>query len=90
MLWTASAHYDSKGNLLHVINTIATSPGTYGWQDTWRSYAGHFGTEYWYGKVVGYHWAKRLGVDWFMGGTVAFNFNIGNPGWHEDPIQSME
>lgn len=76
LLWTASAHYDSNGNWLHNVNTIESSPKTGGWQDTWRSYAGHFG-EFWYGQVIGYHWTKMQGADWLLAQTFATDCNIG-------------
>ncbi len=47
LYWTASAHY-KNGILQHIPNS--------GWSPTWRSYAGHLGSEFWYGAVVGYHW----------------------------------
>jgi hypothetical protein len=45
--WTASEHY-RNGALLHTPNS--------GWSNTWRSYAGHLGSEFWYGFVAGHHW----------------------------------
>ncbi len=77
VLWTASAHYDPSGNWLHNVNTVAQSPATGGWQDTWRSCAGHLGSEFRYGRVVGYHWAKD--GDWIhpLAFTEARDCNLG-------------
>ena len=76
-LWTASLHYDAKGNFLHTVNTIAAAPKTNGWQDTWRSWAGHFASEFWYGKVIGSHWAFDKGVPHALWYTEARDCNIG-------------
>ncbi len=75
-LWTASAHYDAQGNWLHNVNTVESFPKSSGWQDSWRSRAGHFG-EFWYGQVVGYHWTKIEGADWLLAKTFATDCNIG-------------
>lgn len=77
VLWTASAHYDANGNWLHNVNTAAKAPATGGWEDTWRSYAGHLGSEFWYGRVVGYHWAYDAGVVHPLRSTEARDCNLG-------------
>lgn len=76
-LWTASVHYDAQGNFLHTVNTVVASPKTDGWQDTWRSWAGHFASEFWYGKVIGSHWAFADGVRYPLRYTEAVDCNIG-------------
>ena len=75
LLWTASAHY-RNGTFLHTINTVSSSPSTGGWQNTWRSYAGHLGSEFWYGKVIGYHWGNSRGAFFLYGTTVASDCNL--------------
>lgn len=77
VLWTASAHYDPSGSWLHNVNTVAQSPATAGWQDTWHSCAGHLGSEFWYGRVVGHHWAED--GDWIhpLSVTEARDCNLG-------------
>lgn len=82
MLWTASGHY-RDGVLLHNINTQALLPNgqmSNGWYLTWRSYAGHLGTEYWYGAVLGYHYKNDSGFISFLGFSTAKDCNIGNWG----------
>lgn len=71
--WTASQHY-RNGILLHVPNS--------GWANTWRSYAGHFGSEFWYGFVQGFHydWDPRWGGR-FLGGSIASDCNLGQWGF---------
>ena len=65
--WTASEHY-RNGVLLHVPNS--------GWSVTWRSYAGHLGTEYWYGYVAGWHWKWNGGKGYFLGLSTATDCNL--------------
>lgn len=74
-LWTASQHY-RNGAFLHTINTVSKSPSTNGWEYTWRSYAGHFGSEFWYGTVVGHHWRSNYGLYTFMGNSTATDCNL--------------
>jgi hypothetical protein len=77
-LWTASEHY-RNGALIHTVNT--TKGGTTnGWEYTWRSYAGHLGSEFWYGKVIGYHWRSAGGLILFLGNSVATDCNLANWG----------
>ncbi|MCU7937527.1 MAG: hypothetical protein KZQ99_22165 [Candidatus Thiodiazotropha sp. (ex Dulcina madagascariensis)] len=73
-LWTASQHF-KNGSFLHTINTTSNSSSTGGWEYTWRSYAGHFGTEFWYGAVIGHHY-KRNGLVSFLGNTSATDCNL--------------
>lgn len=75
LLWTASEHY-RNGAWIHTINTVVSSPDTNGWQYTWRSYAGHFGTEFWYGQVVGWHWGNSGGLYLFYGNSTATDCNL--------------
>lgn len=75
LLWTASEHY-RNGAWLHTTNTIARSPDTNGWQYTWRSYSGHFGAEFWYGQVVGFHWGNSGGIYLFYGNSTATDCNL--------------
>ncbi len=84
LLWTASAHYDMWGKWLHNVNTVEQSPATSGWQDRWCSYAGHFGTEFWFGRVHGYHWGKEHGGDWKIAETFTTSCDIGSPA----PVQA--
>jgi len=72
--WTASSHY-KDGAFLHTTNTVNNSGAIGGWENTWRSYAGHFASEFWYGAVIGYHY-KRLGLVSFLGNTVATDCNL--------------
>jgi len=72
--WTASSHY-KDGAFLHTTNTVNNAGAIGGWENTWRSYAGHFGSEFWYGTVIGYHY-KRLGLVSFLGNTVATDCNL--------------
>ncbi|WP_124382788.1 hypothetical protein [Ralstonia sp. SET104] len=74
-LWTASEHH-RNGAFLHVVNTVSTSPNTGGWQNTWRSYAGHLGSEFWYGTVIGYHWGNSGGAFFLHGITTASDCNL--------------
>jgi hypothetical protein len=74
-LWTASSHY-RNGAWLHNVNTTSNAGSTGGWEYTWRSYAGHLGTEYWYGQVTGYHYKKIGGVVSFMGNSWATDCNL--------------
>ena len=81
MLWTASAHYAGNGVWLHNINTVAKSPQTSGWEFTWRSYAGHFASEFWTGRVVGYHYIiDGSGIPRFIELSEAHDCNLGNWG----------
>ena len=57
-LWTASLHYDANWTFLHTINSVASHPETGGWVDSWRGWAGHLASEFWYGHVIGSHWAR--------------------------------
>jgi hypothetical protein len=72
-LWTASSHY-ANGAFLHTINTVPNTGSLGGWENTWRSRAGHFG-EYWYGNVIGYHY-KRTPIVAFMGNSYASDCNL--------------
>lgn len=76
-LWTASLHY-KDGALLHVTNTV--KPGGNGWDYTWRSYAGHFASEFWYGSVVGNHYRNDQGFITFLGNSTATDCNLSNWG----------
>lgn len=78
MLWTASEHY-RNGAFLHTINTTRNGT-TSGWENTWRSYAGHLGSEFWYGRVVGYHWKSDGGFIRFLGNSTAVDCNLANWG----------
>lgn len=78
-LWTASQHY-RNGTLLHTINTAGNGPVENGWQKTWRSYAGHFGSEFWYGTVIGHHWRAEDGFISFLGNSTATDCNLGQWG----------
>lgn len=73
-LWTASSHY-RNGVILHTINTTRGGV-TSGWDYTWRSYAGHLGTEFWYGTVIGYHYSSYQGFITSLGTTTASNCNL--------------
>lgn len=76
-LWTASAHYNADGDLLHIINTYPKAPQARGWEFTWRSYAGHLASEFWWGIVVGYHYGwNGNGKEVYLGGTRATDCNI--------------
>lgn len=78
LLWTATSHY-KDGVLLHTINT--TRGGTVdGWELTWRSYAGHLGSEFWYGSVIGHHWKSDSGFISFLGNSTAVDCNLANWG----------
>lgn len=72
-LWTASSHY-RNGIFLHNTNTV--SKGNNGWEFTWRSYAGHFRSEFYYGRVVGHHWGNDRGWFIFYGNTEAVDCNL--------------
>ena len=72
-LWTASSHY-RNGYWLHNVNTVGK--GQNGWEYTWRSYAGHFASEYWYGTVVGHHYRSDYGFIVFLGNSTASNCNV--------------
>ncbi|WP_247537609.1 hypothetical protein [Ralstonia pseudosolanacearum] len=74
-LWTASEHH-RNGAFLHVVNTVSSSPDTGGWQNTWRSYAGHLGSEFWYGTVIGYHWGNSGGAFFMYGTTTSTDCNL--------------
>ena len=78
-LWTASSHY-RNGAFLHTINTIPKAPNNNGWEYTWRSYAGHLASEFWYGQVIGYHWRSDYGLYVFMGNSSATDCNLANWG----------
>ena len=73
MLWTASTHY-RNGMFMHTTNTVGK--GVNGWEYTWRSYAGHFGTEYYYGLVVGNHYGNDRGWYIFYGTSQASDCNL--------------
>jgi hypothetical protein len=77
-LWTASSHY-RNGAFLHTTNTTKNGT-TNGWEYTWRSYAGHFGSEYWYGAVVGHHCRSDRGWFIFLGNSTATDCNLRNWG----------
>jgi len=79
VLWTASQHY-RNGTLLHTINTAGTGPVQAGWQNTWRSYAGYLGSEFWYGTVIGHHWRNDSGFISFLGNSTATDCNLGQWG----------
>lgn len=70
-LWTASYHY-RNGQQLHSVQ------GT--WEYTWRSYAGHLGTEFWYGEVVGSHYQYINGQERNLGVSRATDCNLSNWG----------
>jgi hypothetical protein len=72
-LWTASIHY-RNGFLLHTVNSSGDGNG--GWSYDWRSYAGHFGTEFWYGMVIGQHYEYRGGFVSFLGNSRAGDCNL--------------
>ncbi|WP_141111242.1 hypothetical protein [Chromobacterium haemolyticum] len=72
-LWTASSHY-RNGTWIHNTNTRVY--GGDGWQDTWRSYAGHFGSEFWYGSVVGHHYRNQSSYISFLGNSSAVDCNL--------------
>lgn len=78
-LWTASSHY-RNGVWLHNTNTVERSPGTFGWENTWRSYAGHLGTEFWYGEVIGSHWANEYGIPRLIEHSYANDCNLAHWG----------
>ena len=75
LLWTASQHY-KDGAFLHTINTTSNSGSTGGWEYTWRSYAGHFGSEFWYGMVIGHHYKRNGGLVSFLGNSIAYDCNL--------------
>jgi hypothetical protein len=77
-LWTASSHY-RNGAFLHTTNTTKNGT-TNGWEYTWRSYVGHFGSEYWYGTVIGHHYRSDQGFFIFLGNSTATDCNLGNWG----------
>lgn len=82
MLWTASSHY-RNGAFLHNVNTQKIGPNgawTNGWELTWRSYAGHFGSEFWYGQVIGHHYRNDSGWITFLGNSTATDCNLSNWG----------
>jgi hypothetical protein len=68
-LWTASYHY-RDGQLIHGVDGI--------WENTWRSYAGHLGTEFWYGRVVGSHYIIDMGTgqERYLGISEATDCNL--------------
>ncbi len=70
--WTSSNHYRG-GVLLHSLWS--------GWQVTWRSYAGHFGSEFWYGTVVGYHWTADYSKVRMLGVSQAVDCNLSHWGF---------
>jgi hypothetical protein len=74
-LWTASSHY-RNGAFLHTINTVSNTGATAGWENTWRSYAGHLGSEFWYGSVLGYHYQRNGGLVLFLGNSTASDCNL--------------
>jgi hypothetical protein len=79
--WTASYHY-RNGVLLHSVISQQTLQwgGTSEWVWSWRGYAGHLGTEYWYGHVVGSHyWWDGTQAIW-MGTTDAVDCNLSHWG----------
>jgi len=78
LLWTASSHY-RNGVFLHTVNTTRGGT-TNGWDYTWRSYAGHLGSEFWYGSVIGYHYRNDSGWITFLGNTTASDCNLTNWG----------
>ncbi|HWW06520.1 hypothetical protein [Collimonas sp.] len=75
LLWTASSHY-RNGAILHTTNTVNNAGSQNGWEYTWRSYAGHFGSEFWYGSVVGHHWRNDSGFISFLGNSYASDCNL--------------
>lgn len=83
LLWTASEHYRNSVKL-HTINTVKVdangNPITDGWELTWRSYAGHLGSEFWYGVVVGHHYKNEAGIVSFLGNSIATDCNLGEWG----------
>jgi hypothetical protein len=79
LLWTASTHF-YNGAFLHTINTVASAPDSGGWEYTWRSYAGHLLTEFWYGEVIGDHWRNDYGLYSYLGQSFAYDCNLANWG----------
>ncbi|UTY59468.1 hypothetical protein [Massilia sp. erpn] len=83
LLWTASEHY-RNGVKLHAINTVKVDangkPISNGWEMTWRSYAGHLASEFWYGTVVGHHYKSDSGLISFLGNSTATDCNLGEWG----------
>lgn len=78
-MWTASSHY-KNGAFLHTINTVGK--GDNGWEYSWRSYAGHIASEFWYGQVIGYHYTRdKNGAIKFLGNSVANDCNISQWGF---------
>jgi hypothetical protein len=75
LLWTASQHF-RNGAFLHTVNTTSNAGSTGGWEYTWRSYAGHFGTEFYYGTVIGHHYKRNGGLVSFMGNSHATDCNL--------------
>lgn len=78
VLWTASSHY-REGVLWHTINTTKGGTTT-GWEYTYRSYAGHLGSEFWTGSVMGYHYRNDSGWITFLGNSNATDCNLANWG----------
>src|SRR5690606_397342 len=76
LLWTASEHF-RNGVFLHAINTVGK--GQNGWEYTWRSYAGHLGSEFWTRRVVWHHWKNSGGLYIFLGNSIATDCNL--PQW---------
>ena len=60
--WTVSHHYSFASMryiFLHSVNTYDKSPGTGGWEFTWRSYAGHNESGVYYVQGDHYRLANR-------------------------------
>lgn len=72
-LWTSSSHY-RNGIFLHTTTSN-------GWESTWRSYAGHLGSEFWYGRVIGAHYISERGVISFLGNSYATDCNLREWSW---------
>lgn len=72
-LKTFSIHY-RNGGFLHTASSA--DDGGAQWRLGWRSYAGHFGSEFWHGKVIGQHYAYRSGVISYLGNSYASNCNL--------------
>jgi len=72
-LWTTSTHY-RNGVFLHTAG--AADEGGPAWHLGWRAYAGHFGSDFWYGRVIGRHYAYRAGMVSFLGTSQATDCNL--------------
>lgn len=71
--WTVSQHYNNSGQFLHEVRTIGRGDG---WDYTWRSYAGHLASEFYYGRVDGFHWVFENGINRNFQNTRAYDCNL--------------